>query len=87
MYIWKYPIPIEDEFEIEMPYDALVLCVQMQGDTPCIWVKTTGTDRLEKKKFSIIGTGNPFNPRGLSYIGTFQQYGGKLVWHLFERWT
>lgn len=85
MYIWKYPIIITDEFEILMPYDALVLCVQMQLDTPCIWIKTTGTNKLEKKKFSIVGTGNPFNARGLSYIGTFQQHVGALVWHLFER--
>jgi hypothetical protein len=87
MYIWKYPIPITDEFEIELPRNALVLCVQMQLDTPCIWVKTSGNDDKEKRKFAIIGTGNPFDAYGLVYVGTFQQYMGALVWHLFERIT
>jgi len=85
MYIWKYEIPVTDEFELELPSNALVLCVQMQLETPCIWVKTSGTRETEKRKFTIIGTGNPFDARGLSYIGTFQQYMGALVWHLFER--
>lgn len=85
MYIWKYPIPVTDEFEIEMPRNARVLCAQVQKGVPCIWVKTSGNDEKTKRKFVIIGTGNPFDARGLSYIGTFQQYMGALVWHLFER--
>lgn len=86
MYIWKYLIPVTDEFELELPRNALVLCVQMQLDTPCIWVKFSGGEPNEKRRFTIIGTGNPFDERGLSYIGTFQQYNGALVWHLFERY-
>jgi hypothetical protein len=86
MYIWKYPIPkVIDEFEIEMPRNARVLCVQIQKGTPCIWVKTSGRDEMEKRKFVIIGTGNPFDAEGLVYIGTWQEWGGMLVWHLFER--
>lgn len=87
MYIWKYPIIIVDEFEIELPRNARVLCVQMQGETPCIWVKFAAynIEEKEKRNFSIIGTGNPFNAEGLIYIGTFQMFKSQLVWHLFER--
>lgn len=86
MYIWKYGIPkIIDEFTIEMPSDAQVLCVQVQKGWPHIWVKTSGSGPLEKRTFAIIGTGNPFDAEGFVYIGTWQEWEGVLVWHLFER--
>jgi tRNA U55 pseudouridine synthase TruB len=86
MYIWKYPIPkVIDEFTIEMPQDAKVLCVQKQKGISCIWVKTSGKELLEKRRFAIIGTGNPFDAEGLVYVGTWQEWEGLLVWHLFER--
>ena len=85
MYIWKYSIPkIINEFEIEMPRDARVLCVQIQKGTPCIWVKTSGRGEMEKRKFVIIGTGDSFDAEGLAYRGTWQEGGGMVVWHLFE---
>jgi hypothetical protein len=86
MKIWKYKIPIEDDFIIKMPRNAHVLCVQTKHDLPYIWVKTSGdvTDLFERS-FIIVGTGRYFNAEGLIYIGTFQQYNGGLVWHLFER--
>ena len=95
MYIWKYKIPIKDSFEIEMPRNARVLCVQPQLEfrdyplkpieTSCIWVKTSGKDELVKRRFVIVGTGNPFDAEGLVYIGTWQEAEGRLVWHLFEK--
>lgn len=86
MYIWKYPLPpifLCDEFEIELPKDYHILCVQVQNDIPCIWITTSGTECYEKHNFTIIGTGNHFNKERLVYIGTFQI--SPFVWHLFER--
>jgi hypothetical protein len=89
MYIWKYPLPkVVDEFKIEMPKDARLLCVQIQRGHPCIWVKTAGNSieqPNETRTFRIIGTGNYFEPEGLVYVGTWQEMEGFLVWHLFER--
>ena len=96
MYVWKYEIPITDEFEVEMPSNSRILCVQTQlhnsqqgiweEDIPCIWVVTDGNkEQMSTRRFVIIGTGHPFNPEPLQYIGTFQQYNGGLVWHLFEQ--
>ena len=37
--IWKYQLPFpEEEIVISMPKEAEILCVQMQGNVPCIWV-------------------------------------------------
>jgi len=88
MVIWKYEIPIRDLFEIEMPDSAEVLCVQMQKETPCIWVMIP--EKLEKntkRSFAIVGTGQSFNDANYFYVGTFQQYKGELIWHLFERFS
>ena len=89
MVIWKYEIPVNDFFEISMPKGADVLCVQMQGETPCIWVKIyEGIEEgVEKREFAIVGTGQSFNDYEYYYVGTFQNYAGMLVWHLFERWS
>ena len=86
MYIWKYEVPIQDFFEIEMPKDSEVLCVQMQRGKPCIWVRVVDPGSLPvKKSFAIVGTGNSFNDNEYFYVGSFQQLDGYLVWHLFER--
>ena len=84
MYIWKYEVPMQDFFEIEMPKDSEVLCVQMQRGKPCIWVRVVDPKSVvEKKVFAIIGTNQYFNDNEYFYVGTFQ-LGEILVWHLFE---
>ena len=89
MYIWKYDFAVLDDFEIMMPMNSQVLCVQMQLGNPCMWVLTSGdTSNTEERHFVIFGTGHPIQEEGLFYIGTFQQsreWGNSLVWHLFER--
>jgi hypothetical protein len=87
MRIFKYQLPAEFEFELKMPKSAEVLCVQMQGNTPCIWARVVGdTTDLETRTFVIVGTGNEFDDEGYFYIGTFQESNYNLVWHLFELW-
>ena len=85
MRILKYYIPIRDEFKIEM-LAGPVLHVDTQRGVPCIWVKTRdGDDNFIIRTFQVIGTGQFFNDENLSYIGTFQQEDGYLIWHLFEK--
>ena len=90
--IWKYPIPLVERFNLEMPRDAQILTVQIQNDQPTLWVMAD-LDRAEDSKrvpeardirmFGIAGTGRPFEDEGWAYVATWQ-YGG-YVWHLFER--
>ena len=85
MKIYKYPIPITDKFTIEMPLDAKILSLQLQHDMPMIWAAVWENSSLEKRKFSICGTGHDIDMDDVkSFIGTFQQYNGQFVWHLFE---
>jgi hypothetical protein len=81
--VYKYPIPIEDNFFLLLPADAAILTVQVQGEQPCIWAMVNPEAELRERRFRLAGTGRPIG-YGMSYIGTFQLYGGALVFHLFE---
>ena len=91
--IWKYPISLVGEFELEMPEGACILSVQMQGDQAQMWA-LVNTERPRKKfAFKLVGTGHPLEhttPWGhnfethdwiFDYRGTFQV--GRYVFHLF----
>ena len=82
--IWKYPIPIADEFTLEMPESATVLTVQIQYREPQLWALVDPKAPKVMRSFCIRGTGHEFNDEEGRYIGTYQQWDGRLVLHLFE---
>jgi len=85
--IWKYKLLEEDEQTIAMPDMAEILTVQLQNGEPHLWVLVDPQQPLGERRFSIYGTGHPV-PDHLTaagnYIGTFQFYGGLMIFHLFE---
>ena len=81
--IWKYTIPIEGEFHLEIPRDAQILSVQVQHNEPCIWVLVDPKAHTVTTPFRIYGTGHPIKGYPGHFIGTFQTHGGDFVWHLF----
>ena len=56
--IWKYPVPLEVEFWIDMPSDAQVLHLGMQRRNPYLWVLVEPENPLETVAFMITGTGH-----------------------------
>jgi hypothetical protein len=84
--IFKYEIPIDDYFEIEMPENAKILSVQMQMEMPHIWALVDPTNFKNFRKFRLAGTGHPINHpvEQLDFIGAFQMHAGSLIFHLFE---
>ena len=77
--IWKYEL---NNMHIHMPKGGVVLCVQLQNEKTCIWVKVDDSQPLELRKFIIVGTGQIMTTTPRAYIGTWQDSG--FVWHLFE---
>jgi hypothetical protein len=69
-----------------LPKDAQILTVQCQRDILCLWALVDdGTSLKQSRTFEIVGTGHPVeNYTKRQYIGTAQQYGGSLIWHVFE---
>jgi hypothetical protein len=81
--IWKFPLKLVDGRQpIQMPCDAVLLHVAMQGDSPCIWAMVDPENARMPRGFAVVGTGHRI-PNGSSYVGTCQ-HGDALVWHVFE---
>ena len=84
--IWKYDllVPVLSRFTLLLPSGAEVLHIGMQYDAPRMWALVDPTAELIAYYFIVAGTGNPipWDPL-LSYEGTFQMYGGRLVCHVF----
>ena len=84
--IWKFPIEIKDEHEIDIPSPAIPLTFQIQNGKPILWCLVDPNMGLIKKKFFLTGTGHVIitTLEELKYIGTTQLLHGMLVYHLFE---
>lgn len=94
------PNPPQSVFEIEMPRGAKILAVQAQSEYPCIWALVRSDAPKVKRRFLVFGTGQEIqhevikaaSPTGYvdpdwfeeDYVGTFQLYGGRLVFHVFD---
>lgn len=85
--IWKYTIPPDHKFILSLPWNAEVLCVQVQHDIPYIWALVNPDSPKQDRLFLSLSTGQRLShtdPASLRYVGTFQLRGGSLVFHLFE---
>jgi hypothetical protein len=87
--VWKFPIVIEDTFELELPEDAEILHVDSQEQRYAyLWALVDPDVPKERRRFRLAGTGHPIDDSleitGLEHVGSFQLHGGRLVYHLFE---
>lgn len=82
--IWKYELS-HSGCHLEMPKDAVLLSVQVQDETPRLWVLVDEDADLEQREVTVIGTGHMSEALDeLKFIDTFQMAGGLLVYHAFE---
>lgn len=81
--IWKFPIPISDEFSIQMPQGAELLFVDAQFDEGYLWARVVPERRKEERFFALRGTGHPMDMDS-KHIGSFIIRNGEFVFHLFE---
>lgn len=82
--IYKYPVPLTDDFTLDLPKGAKVLTVQMQHGEPQLWVLVDPENYTVKRSFRLVGTGHSVPTVGIWYINTFQLDNGSVVFHLFE---
>lgn len=84
--IYKYFIPIQNEFRLILPMGAKILSFQTQNEKPALWVMLNTEADREERKFKLFWTGHPIQLTGeFHFIGTVQQsQNPPLVWHLFE---
>ena len=88
--IYKYPLEITDRQDIHVQGSGW-LDVQFQRGQLCLWMVADTTWEPMKRTIAVFGTGNAL-PDDIDtgdypiyrYIGTAQQFGGELVWHVYE---
>lgn len=85
--IWKFPLELADQQTIKIPDNARFLSLQVQNGTPCIWAEVDPSERLIDTVFETYGTGHAFRSDNQMYIGTWQQLGGALVWHVYKNFN
>ncbi len=82
--IYKYVIPILEDFYLDLPIQAKILAFQIQDESPVIWTLLDPCNDVESRRFSVRGTGEVIDSKDSDiYIGTVQKKHG-FVWHLFE---
>jgi hypothetical protein len=86
--VWKWRIPYEVDFALDMPEGAEILTVQTQyqgtsDEQGALWALVDPTATPQKRLFRLVGTGVRGDRPG-PYVGTFQLTGGSLVLHVFE---
>ena len=85
--IWKFEVPEQDKFTLELPAGAEFLSVQRQFDGTQAWFLLDPEASKATRRFLVVGTGHTITipeTKKLDYLGTFQLYDGRLVFHLFE---
>ena len=84
--VYKYTIPVEDHFSLDLPAGAKILTVQVQYQEPQIWALVDSGQSNVRRDFRMAGTGHDIKEDNdsLTYIGTFQLSGGSFIGHLFE---
>lgn len=86
--VFKYPVPLKDDFTVLLPKAAQVLTVQTQKNgaftDPYIWVLLDNSQEKVERKFRLVGTGESVEEYLNKYVGTFQLREGSEVYHLFE---
>ena len=84
--VFKYTIPVEDYFSLDLPEGAKILTVQEQNGGAQVWALVNSDNPTETRNFRLAGTGHPIkeSPDVLDYIGTFQLAGGSFIGHVFE---
>ena len=78
-------MPIQDRFQLSLPWGYKILSFQLQNGKPVIWTLVDTNHAKDDELFFIYGTGNPIDNENVYltvYIGTIQLDG--LVWHLFS---
>lgn len=80
--VWKYEL--NSGKNIFIPDGFTFLSMQSQHNVPCMWVAVCPDNIKSEYKPHMYGTGQAIvSPLNKKYIGTFQEAGGALAWHVF----
>ena len=82
--IWKYRLGAVSVETLAVPLGGGILCVQVQDEYPCLWIRVDPTKAKVERKIMIFGAGHDLPANAGEYIGTFQISNGDYIFHVFE---
>ncbi len=87
--VWKYPVPPEAKFTLNVPKGARFLCAQAQNGEPQMWFAVDTEAETEEQQFFIGTTGNPniseiLDPSKSTHLGSVLLNHETLVFHIFK---
>ena len=82
--VYKYPVILEDNWEMSMPRGAKILSVGVQNGEPFMWAAVETDNMSQRKYFRTAGTGHEIKGI-LKFVGTFHLEDLGLVFHVFEK--
>lgn len=88
--IWKWPLPYDVDFTLDMPKGAQILTAETQYagsprlEAMTMWALVDPEAPTEPRRFRLGGTGGPLPDDPGQHVGTCQLNGGDLVFHVFE---
>ena len=84
--VWKYKIPVNDVFALQMPIGAKVIHVAEQNNVPYFWALVDTNAAVIQRCFRFAGTGHPITEPidKLKHVGSLLMHNRALVFHLFE---
>jgi hypothetical protein len=80
--IFKYPVPINDEFKLMLPIHHKILTFRCLRSQFYIWALVESDSPAAEFTFGVYGTGHPIG-WFKEYIGTAPDTNENFVWHLF----
>lgn len=84
--VYKYSIPINEQtFRLDLPGGAKILSAQLQNGKPQLWALVNTEMPAISRQFYWVGTGNPIDESGLTYVSTFLLNQDTKVIHLFVK--
>lgn len=82
--VYKFTLRIVDAQYVAIPQPCRHLSVQFQFGNLCLWSLVEPEGAKVAKCIRIFGTGNLVTEiGGMQYIGTVQEHGGNLIWHVW----
>jgi len=79
--IWKYEIPLTEEFKLDIPYGKTIVSIDVVDGKPYMWVLVWDGNPPEEHEFELHPTGADVDSDRI-YKGTFRI--ADVVFHLFE---
>lgn len=83
--IWKYPIEITDTQKITVPGIRRFMNLLVNNGVPCLYYLVDTRSEHRDVTICIYGTGSPIEGVAGEYLGSFNQSGFSLVWHVFQK--